>query len=92
VTVGCIAINEGIKVSVTDQGIGIPEELRKKVFGRFFRGTYSNNLTIPGLGLGLYIAAGIIHRHHGIIGVESEVGKGSVFYFILPGSRGNKSV
>lgn len=84
VNITCVQVPEGVKVSVSDQGIGIPEELRKKVFGRFFRGSYSNNLTIPGMGLGLYIAAGIIHRHHGIIGVESELHRGSVFYFILP--------
>lgn len=80
----CAIVPEGVKVTVADEGIGIPEELQKKVFSRFFRGSYSKNLTIPGLGLGLYIVAGIIHRHHGSIDVKSEPGKGSVFYFILP--------
>jgi signal transduction histidine kinase len=40
--------------------------------------------TFPGFGIGLFIASEIIRRHNGNIGVESEPGKGSVFYFSLP--------
>lgn len=87
VSIDCTFADAEVKVSVIDQGIGIPEELRKKVFGRFFRGSDSNNLAAPGLGLGLYIAAGIIYRHHGTIGVDSQIGKGSTFYFVIPDSQ-----
>jgi signal transduction histidine kinase len=43
-----------------------------------------NEKTFPGFGIGLFIAAEIIGRHSGKIGVKSEPGKGSVFYFSLP--------
>ncbi|HEY2349321.1 MAG TPA: PAS domain-containing sensor histidine kinase [Puia sp.] len=74
----------GMKVSIQDFGIGIPESLKTKIFERFFRVSTSGVHSFPGMGLGLYIAAGIIHRHNGTISVESEEGKGSTFYFILP--------
>jgi signal transduction histidine kinase len=73
-----------MKVSIQDFGIGIPESLKTKIFERFFRVSTSGVHSFPGMGLGLYIAAGIIHRHNGTISVESEEGKGSTFYFILP--------
>ena len=88
VSIDCVFADRGIKVSITDHGIGIPEEMRKKVFGRFFRVSDPNNRPVPGLGLGLYIAAGIIHRHRGTIGVDSQVGKGSTFYFVIPANQG----
>lgn len=84
VSIDCATVDDGTKVTVTDQGIGISEELHKKVFARFFRGNDSMNQVVHGLGLGLYIAAGIIYRHHGTIGVDSKLGKGSTFYFVLP--------
>ena len=72
-----------VKVTVTDQGIGISNEIRHKIFDRFFRA--NNKLeTSPGMGLGLYISAGIIQQHGGVISVDSEPGKGSAFYFTLP--------
>ncbi len=78
------ATNEGIQVSVADKGIGISEDAKEKIFGRFFRGNHPKINTYPGMGLGLYIAAGIIHQHAGKIWVESEPGQGSIFYFMLP--------
>jgi signal transduction histidine kinase len=73
---------EGVKVSVTDTGIGIPEELQPRIFNGFSRVSYPHNF--PGVGLGLYISSEIIRRHGGRICVESELDKGSVFYFVLP--------
>ncbi|MBC7849547.1 MAG: PAS domain S-box protein [Chitinophagaceae bacterium] len=86
---GDIVINtshskNGLKVAVTDKGIGIPEEMKSKVFERFYRISNPRINTFPGLGLGLYITAGIIERHGGTIAVESEAEKGSTFYFTLP--------
>lgn len=75
---------EGIRVCVQDQGIGIPEEELEKVFDRFFRTGDQRAHTVPGMGLGLYITAGIIRRHGGTIRAESEPGKGSRFCFTLP--------
>lgn len=72
-----------LKVSVTDHGIGIPEEKQPFVFDRFFRVEESSN-QFQGLGLGLYICDQIVRRHRGKMGLVSEVGKGSVFHFVIP--------
>lgn len=72
-----------IAVHVQDKGIGIPAEQQEKVFDRFFRINNKNTETLPGIGLGLYITAGIIRRHGGTIRVESKVNEGSVFVFTL---------
>jgi signal transduction histidine kinase len=61
-----------------------PEDVQSKVFDRFFRADHTQTNTFPGMGLGLYITAGIVHRHGGTIAVESTPGKGSRFYFTLP--------
>lgn len=74
----------GIRVSVADQGIGIAGDVKHKVFDRFYRVSNPKMETFPGMGLGLYISAGIIKRHGGTIAVDSEPGKGSTFYFTLP--------
>jgi PAS domain S-box-containing protein len=83
-------IDSSIKVSVEDSGIGIPASEKEKVFQRFFRVSTLNVHTFPGMGLGLYITAGIIHGHNGTISVESEPGRGSTFSFILPDRDGSK--
>ena len=75
--------NEAI-CSVQDYGYGIVNEQKDKIFERFYRITGNNLHTYPGLGLGLFIAKEIIERHNGKIWLESEPGKGSIFYFTLP--------
>lgn len=70
--------------SVQDFGNGIIKTQQDKIFERFYRVTGNNLHTYPGLGLGLFIAKEIIERHNGKIWLESEVGKGSTFYFSLP--------
>lgn len=84
ITVSCSALEDGVKVSVQDEGYGIPESDQPKVFDRFFRVTSNNMDRYPGMGLGLYISAQIIQRHGGTIEVQSRLGKGSVFSFTLP--------
>ena len=71
-----------VKVSVRDYGIGISSEHQKNLFERFYR--VENSKGIGGLGIGLYLSKQIIDRHNGEIGVSSEYGEGSEFYFILP--------
>lgn len=71
-------------ISVEDQGIGIKRNDQGKIFERFYRVEGKNEKTFPGFGIGLFICAEIIHRHNGKIGVKSEPGKGSLFYFSLP--------
>jgi two-component system CheB/CheR fusion protein len=73
-----------VALSVQDFGIGIPKDQSSKIFERFFRVSEEKENTYAGLGLGLYISSEIIRRHNGRIGVESEKGKGSTFYFELP--------
>ena len=73
---------KNVVVSVQDFGIGIPKDQQDKVFNRFFQASKHN--TYPGLGLGLYISFEIIKANGGKIWVESEEGKGSIFYFTLP--------
>lgn len=72
-----------VKVSVTDHGPGIEKEKIPYLFDRFYRADSSSG-QYSGLGLGLYIAAEIIKRHQGEIGVESELGQGTTFWFTLP--------
>ena len=73
-----------VKVSVTDQGCGIAPEHQKKIFDRFYR-VENNTHTIKGTGLGLNLVQTTIEKHHGgKVFVQSEVGKGSTFGFILP--------
>ncbi|MEP6683841.1 MAG: CheR family methyltransferase [Parafilimonas sp.] len=74
----------GVQVSVHDTGIGIPEDVKTKIFGRFYRVNNAQASTFPGMGLGLYIAASIITLHKGKIWVESNSNDGSTFYFSLP--------
>jgi len=71
-----------IRLSVRDQGIGIPEQNMELIFNRLYRA--NNSKSVKGLGLGLFICKQIIQLHGGAIGLESEEGKGSTFWFTLP--------
>jgi PAS domain S-box-containing protein len=71
-----------LTVSVQDNGIGIPKDQLSYIFERFFRAEKTKD--IEGIGLGLYLCRQIVHAHNGRVWVESEEGKGSVFYFCIP--------
>jgi signal transduction histidine kinase len=75
--------NDHVRVSVRDQGLGIPDEHQTEVFGKFFRGNAGAS-GIPGSGLGLTIARSVVEAHGGQIDFESATGKGSVFWLELP--------
>jgi PAS domain S-box-containing protein len=83
VTITCELLETDVKISVADTGIGIDEKLQEKVFDRFFRVRHQATNSFPGMGLGLYITAGIIKRHGGTIGVKRNDDKGTIFYFTL---------
>jgi len=70
-------------ISVSDYGQGIAPENLAHLFDRYFRLSNDNNKT-SGLGLGLYISAEIVRLHGGEMGVESELGKGTTFWFTIP--------
>jgi K+-sensing histidine kinase KdpD len=76
--------NNEVIMSVTDEGIGIPEELHQKIFDRFFQGDGRKTGRRKGTGLGLAICRGIVEAHGGIIWVDSRPGKGTRFSFSLP--------
>lgn len=71
-------------VSVQDFGVGIPENMQDKIFGRFFRVSEASGNRVSGLGLGLFISSEIIKQHGGALWLESQQGKGSKFFFSLP--------
>jgi len=79
-----VASEPYLKIGVKDSGVGIPEEDIKKLFTKFFRSENVIRFATEGSGLGLYIAKNIIERHGGKIWVESEINRGSTFYFTLP--------
>jgi signal transduction histidine kinase len=73
-----------VSISVTDHGIGIPEEDQNQLFTRFFRGKNAISAQFSGTGLGLSIANILVENHGGGISLSSIVGKGSTFTIALP--------
>jgi PAS domain S-box-containing protein len=84
VTVRLVSDPERVRVEVRDTGRGISAQDRDKVFDRAWQSDETAHL---GSGMGLYITKGIVVAHGGTIGVDSEPGQGSVFYFTLPRKR-----
>ncbi|MEH7111752.1 ATP-binding protein [Neobacillus niacini] len=74
----------GIKVQVSDSGSGIPEEDLPFVFERFYKADKARTRGRAGTGLGLAIAKNIIDAHRGYISVNSKIGQGTTFTFLLP--------
>jgi signal transduction histidine kinase len=82
-----ICLEEGpgqIKVSVIDDGIGIPAKDLPRVFERFFQVETHLTRHFGGMGLGLTVAKAMVELHGGRIWAESEEGRGSTFMFLLP--------
>jgi len=77
---GIIANTGYVQVTVSDDGPGIPAELLERIFGKFERVDPHG----PGIGLGLAIVRSIVEMHHGKVWVESNLGEGARFHFILP--------
>ncbi|HHS97594.1 MAG TPA: GAF domain-containing sensor histidine kinase [Chloroflexi bacterium] len=81
-------VGEGVRVSVADDGPGIPAEAQGRLFERFYRASSEGE----GTGLGLSIVRALVERQGGRVGFESEVGKGSTFWFWLPWAAPGASV
>ena len=70
-------------ISVKDNGIGIPKEVQGRIFEKFFRADNAHEIMVDGNGLGLYLVKQIIDAFGGSIRLDSEVGKGSIFYVTI---------
>lgn len=81
--------DQEVLVAVEDHGIGIDNNHTKKIFDRFYRIDDLQVKNASGFGIGLYLCADIIARHDGKIGLKSEPGVGSVFFFSLPIQAGH---
>lgn len=75
--------NNRLTIKVKDAGIGIPLAKQVDIFSKFYR-VEESSLKFQGLGIGLYICAEIIKKHHGSVGVSSSPNQGSEFYFSIP--------
>ncbi|MGL4853775.1 MAG: ATP-binding protein [Lentisphaeria bacterium] len=75
---------QGLKISVQDQGFGIEPAEQERIFERFYRVDKSRSTNIEGTGLGLAIVKHIVNIHHGKIELNSEIAKGSIFSIYIP--------
>nr|WP_237462373.1 HAMP domain-containing sensor histidine kinase [Leucobacter chromiireducens] len=74
------------RFEIADHGEGVPEQIREKIFGRFWRADSSRNRETGGSGLGLAIVQSIVEAHHGRVSVHDTPGGGATFRVDLPGS------
>ena len=84
VTLQLQSTSDSLTFAIRDSGIGIQKEDMKRLFEKFYRGTNREALAQRGTGLGLAIVRSIAERHGGRVWVESELGKGSTFYLLIP--------
>jgi signal transduction histidine kinase len=84
VTVSCRRGGEEILVSVSDTGVGIPEEKLPRLFGRFANIGSATERRYQGTGIGLSMVSEMVRHHGGTLRVRSQVGQGTVFEFTLP--------
>jgi two-component system phosphate regulon sensor histidine kinase PhoR len=75
---------EGIQVEITDKGMGIAPNERKRIFEKYYRISSGNEHNAKGFGIGLYYVREVLKAHHATITVESELGKGSRFILHFP--------
>jgi len=76
-----------LKISVSDSGIGIPAKDLERIFERFYRVENPKNGHQTGTGVGLHIVSEYVKLHHGDIGVESKLEKGSIFTITIPATQ-----
>jgi signal transduction histidine kinase len=79
--------DDSVSLRVKDNGIGVPEEQKAKLFTKFYRGENAKKIRPDGTGIGLYLAKRVIEDHKGKIIFESEPNKGSTFGFTIPANN-----
>lgn len=84
IMISCDTADGKANVSIQDQGMGIKPEDLPKIFDRYYRVEGGHMFSISGFGIGLYLCAEIVHRHHGDIWAESDFTHGSTFSFSIP--------
>jgi len=84
ITVTARPENEGVRITVQDEGVGMNEEQQARLFGRYERLERDDIKRLPGTGLGLYLTRHLVELHGGTISCESEPGRGSTFTVFLP--------
>ncbi|MDF2629323.1 MAG: VicK [Symbiobacteriaceae bacterium] len=84
VTVSAEEAGKLLRVKVTDTGTGIPKADLPRIFERFYRVDKARSRSTGGTGLGLSIVKHIVEAHGGSVGVDSDLGRGTTFYFTLP--------
>ena len=85
ISIGAIPVDDKIRVSIADTGVGIPQEDLPRIFERFYKVDRARGKS--GTGLGLAIARHVVEVHGGKIWAESVEGKGATFYFTLPAAK-----
>jgi len=88
VTLKVSQVVDKVKIEITDTGVGISPEKQAKLFERFERGEDSYSLSQEGTGIGLNLTKHLVEINGGRIGVESEIGKGSTFWIMMPLASG----
>jgi len=85
-TVRVFAKEDFVSIEVSDTGYGIPLEAQDKIFTKMFRADNAKKVDTKGIGLGLYMTKSIVETLGGTINFESELGRGTTFYVLLPQS------
>ena len=91
-TIAVRAIDDEVRWTVADQGIGIPDEDRARLFERFFVGRRDRSGARDGVGLGLPIVLAIVGAHDGRVEVDSTPGQGSRFTIAVPAAGPREGV
>jgi len=84
ISVACLMEGNRFRFMIKDTGIGVPADRREAIFDRFVQADISDTRAFQGSGLGLSIAKAYVEMLGGTIGVESEEGVGSTFWFVVP--------
>jgi signal transduction histidine kinase len=87
-TIAAHQVDDQVRITVADTGIGIPEKDLPDLFARFFRASNATAAAIPGTGLGLAIVRAIVEGHGGELEVDSVEDRGTVMTVVLPSGNG----